>query len=334
MNDTLLEVTDLAVHFPLPKPHPWAPHRVVRAVDGVSFKVTRGRTFGIVGESGSGKTTTAQAVMGLQHKARGTVHFEGDDLDRLTPAERRTRRRGYQMIFQDPYASLNPRLRVDELVREPLDLMQIGTAAERGARVTETLEAVGLRPDQHGLLPHQFSGGQRQRIGIARALASRPALVICDEPVSALDVAIQAQILNLLARLQAERDLTYLFISHDLHVVRYLCDDIAVMVLGQIVEQTQADRIFEAPLHPYTWALVSAVPGGDPTQRVVLLGDPPSPTATLPGCRFAGRCPFTEDRCRTEAPVLRAMPGERRVACHLVDDAGRGPHHRRHGLDN
>lgn len=328
MSEPLLEVTDLAVHFPLPRPHPWAPRQVVRAVDGVSFKVTRGRTFGIVGESGSGKTTTAQAVMGLQHKARGTVRFEGEDLDRLTPAERRRRRSSYQMIFQDPYASLNPRLSVEELVREPLDLMQIGTDAGRTMRVTEMLGAVGLRPDQHRLHPHQFSGGQRQRIGIARALASRPALVVCDEPVSALDVAIQAQILNLLARLQEDLDLTYLFISHDLHVVRYLCEDIAVMYLGQIVEQTQADRIFEAPLHPYTWALVSAVPGGDPAHRVVLRGDPPSPIASLPGCRFAARCPYAENRCRTEVPLLRAMPGERQVACHLVDAAGRGPQHR------
>lgn len=332
VDDTLLEVDDLAVHFPLPPPRPFARAATVRAVDGVSFRIRRGRTFGIVGESGSGKTTTAQAVMGLVGKTRGTVRFDGREREGLPAAEQRRYRRGYQMIFQDPFSSLNPRLRVDQLVREPLDLMEVGDPSERAERAARMLDAVGLRADQHQLFPHQFSGGQRQRISIARALASNPQLVVCDEPVSALDVAIQAQILNLLARLQDELSLTYLFISHDLHVVRYLCDDIAVMYLGRIVEQTRADTILHAPLHPYTWALVSAIPGralqaGGPG-RVVLRGDPPSPTRVPEGCRFAARCPFAEERCRTSEPALRDMPGERRVACHLVTDDGVGPQHR------
>ncbi len=326
-NDVLLEVDDLSVHFSLPRKHLFAKPQVVRAVDGVSFQVSRGRTFGIVGESGSGKTTTAQAVMGLVAKTGGSVVFDGADRSRLSAAEQRVHRRGYQMIFQDPYASLNPRLRVDELVREPLDLMQIGAPAERRERVASMLEAVGLRKDQHRLFPHQFSGGQRQRISIARALASSPKLVVCDEPVSALDVAIQAQILNLLARLQNELQLTYLFISHDLHVVRYLCDDIAVMYLGRIVEQTRADAVFDSPLHPYTWALVSAIPGGKASKRIMLKGDPPSPTQLPVGCRFAGRCPFAEPLCRETEPELRSMPGGRFVACHLVDADGVAPQH-------
>ena len=330
-DDTLLEVDDLAVHFALPRARPFAPVETVRAVDGVSFRIQRGRTFGIVGESGSGKTTTAQAVMGLVRKTRGTVVFDGAVRERLSPAEQRRHRRGYQMIFQDPFSSLNPRLRVDQLVREPLDLMGIGVPAERTERVAEILNAVGLRTDQHQLFPHQFSGGQRQRISIARALASNPKLVVCDEPVSALDVAIQAQILNLLARLQDELQLTYLFISHDLHVVRYLCDDIAVMYLGRIVEQTRAEAIFDSPLHPYTWSLVSAIPGNahltGGRAPAVLRGDPPSPTRLPPGCRFAGRCPFAEPLCHVSEPQLRAMPGDRLVACHRVDDHGVGPQH-------
>ncbi|CAN5280533.1 dipeptide ABC transporter ATP-binding protein [soil metagenome] len=330
-SDTLLEVDNLAVHFPLPRRHAFARGDTVRAVDGVSFRIVRGRTFGIVGESGSGKTTTAQALMGLVGKTAGSVRFEGVARDTLPAAAQRAHRRDYQMIFQDPFSSLNPRLRVDELVREPLDLMEIGAPSERNARVAAMLDAVGLRPDQHRLFPHQFSGGQRQRISIARALASSPKLVVCDEPVSALDVAIQAQILNLLARLQDELQLTYLFISHDLHVVRYLCDDIAVMYLGRIVEQTRADAIFDTPLHPYTWALVSAIPGAAQAvggrSRVVLRGDPPSPTQRLSGCRFAARCPFAEARCRAEEPLLRPVSGGRAVACHRVDDQGIGPQH-------
>jgi peptide/nickel transport system ATP-binding protein len=327
-DDVLLDVDDLRVHFPLPRQRPFAKPAIVRAVDGASFRVRRGRTFGIVGESGSGKTTTAQAVMGLVARTGGSIVFDGVDRSRLSAAEQRLHRRGYQMIFQDPFSSLNPRLRVEQLVREPLDLMEVGSPAQRAERVASMLDAVGLRADQRRLFAHQFSGGQRQRIAIARALASSPKLVVCDEPVSALDVAIQAQILNLLARLQDELRLTYLFISHDLQVVRYLCDDIAVMYSGRIVEQTRADIVFDAPLHPYTQALVSAIPGAGASKRITLGGEPPSPTQLPPGCRFASRCPFAEPRCRDAEPPLRDMPGGRSVACHLVDDDGVGPQSR------
>jgi peptide/nickel transport system ATP-binding protein len=236
-----------------------------------------------------------------------------------------------QMIFQDPYSSLNPRMRAGAIVNEPMQRMQIGTGPERAERVRALFGQVGLRPDQVELFPHQFSGGQRQRIGIARALATRPELVVCDEPVSALDVAIQAQILNLLGSLQKEHGLTYLFISHDLGVVQYLCDEVAVMYLGRIAEYASREALFEDPLHPYTWALLSAVPrmgrrrrGG--IGRLKIEGDPPSPINPPPGCRFSARCPFVQPRCRIEEPLLREVHAGHRVACHLVGDDGSAPH--------
>ncbi|MBL8571133.1 MAG: ATP-binding cassette domain-containing protein [Phreatobacter sp.] len=325
----LLRVSDLKVHFPLPRPHPFAPQRTVHAVDGVSFALPRRTTFGIVGESGSGKTTTALAVMQLITATSGSIELDGTDLTTLSGEPLRRARRRFQMIFQDPYSSLNPRTRVGDIVREPLDLMDVGAPAERADRVTELFRRVGLRPEQLALFPHQFSGGQRQRVGIARALASRPDLIVCDEPVSALDVAIQAQTLNLLVELQRDFGLSYLFISHDLRVVQYLCDQIAVMYLGRIVELTDRNSLFAQPLHPYTWALLSAVPGAssERRQRVRLQGDPPSPIMLPRGCRFAGRCPFAEDRCRREEPQLRQVAGGRSVACHLVTDSGDAPHH-------
>jgi peptide/nickel transport system ATP-binding protein len=325
----LLNVKDLKVHFPLPRRHPFAEAAQVHAVDGVSFEIRRRRTFGIVGESGSGKTTTALAVMQLIKATSGLVEFDGTNLTELTGAALRQARRRFQIIFQDPYSSLNPRMTAGAIVREPLELMRVGTPAERAEHVAELFRRVGLRPEQLALFPHQFSGGQRQRIGIARALASRPDLIVCDEPVSALDVAIQAQTLNLLVELQREFGLSYLFISHDLRVVQYLCDDIAVMYLGRIVELTDRANLFRRPLHPYTWALLSAVPGagGRRRERVRLEGDPPSPIKLPPGCRFSGRCPFAEERCRREEPPLRAVAGGQKVACHLVGDDGVGPHH-------
>jgi len=334
MSQPLLEVEDLRVHFPLRKQSVFAAPQTVRAVDGVSFSVRRGSTFGIVGESGSGKTTTALAVMRLLDITDGKVNLAGEAFSELQGEQLRSARRKVQMIFQDPYSSLNPRMRAGAIVREPMQRMGIGSDAERTHRVRSLFEQVGLRPDQVHLFPHQFSGGQRQRIGIARALATKPELVVCDEPVSALDVAIQAQILNLLGALQSQFGLTYLFISHDLGVVQYLCDEVAVMYLGRIVEYSTREALFEDPLHPYTWALLSAVPrmgrrrkGGEEgrTARMRLEGDPPSPINPPPGCRFSSRCPFAEARCRAEEPALREIRPGQRVACHLVRDDGTAP---------
>jgi peptide/nickel transport system ATP-binding protein len=324
MNETLLSVRDLKVHFPRAGAGWFRPPEVVKAVDGVSFDVKRGTTLAIVGESGSGKTTTALSVMRLAPITSGSIRLGDTALDALEGEPLRQARRRVQIVFQDPFSSLNPRQRAGDAVRAPLDLMNIGTPAERDARVAELFAAVGLRPEQRHLFPHQFSGGQRQRINIARALATNPELVVCDEPVSALDVAIRAQILNLLARLQRELGLTYLFISHDMAVVEHLCDEIAVMYLGQIVERAPRRAFFTQPLHPYSVALMSAVPtvkGGRTraAQRIRLVGDPPSPIAPPAGCRFAGRCPMAEPACAAELPPLReVMPGHW-VRCRRID---------------
>lgn len=324
---TLLEVRDLKVHFPVGGGLIGRAKAWVRAVDGISFEVRRGRTFGIVGESGSGKSTTALAVMRLVPHTAGSIVLDGQDIGSADGEALRRARRRFQMVFQDPYASLNPRKRAGDTVREALDLMQARDPASRPARVAELFAQTGLRPEQQMLFPHQFSGGQRQRIVLARALAANPDLVVCDEPVSALDVAIQAQILNLMQRLQRDLGLTYLFISHDLGVIRHMCDDVAVMYLGLIVEQASREALFARPLHPYTLALWSAAPSFDPKARarggrIRLQGDPPSPIDVPPGCRFAGRCPFAEDRCRTEVPALREVLPGHRVACHRVTDDG------------
>ena len=325
----ILDVRDLKVHFPLARRLFGARH-IVHAVDGISFDVQAGKTLGIVGESGSGKTTAALAVMRLADITAGEVRLQGQDISSLTGQALRKVRRRVQMTFQDPYSSLDPRTRASALVREPLDLMEVGTASDRDSRVKELFAQVGLRPDQMGLFPHQFSGGQRQRLGIARALATKPDLIVCDEPVSALDLAIQAQILNLLMRLQAENGLSYLFISHDLGVVQYVCNEIAVMYLGQIVERAPCDTLFANPLHPYTWALISAVPRlgrrRRGAERIRISGDPPSPIDPPKGCRFAGRCPFVVERCLSELPELRTLASGHAVRCHLVDQDGSVPH--------
>ena len=331
--DNLLEVRGLKVHFRLPRRNVLTPGGTVHAVDGVSFTVRRGSTFGIVGESGSGKTTAALAAMRLAPVTAGSIKLDGVEMTTLRGEALRRMRRKIQIVFQDPYSSLNPRTRAGAIVREPMDLMEVGEPGERGARVSELFRRVGLRPEQAALFPHQFSGGQRQRIGVARALATRPELIVCDEPVSALDVAIQAQILNLLRELQESFGLTYLFISHDLGVMQYICDDVAVMYLGEIVEQADRISLFTLPLHPYTWALISAVPsagrrrpGGGAAARVRLEGDPPSPIDPPPGCRFAPRCPFAVDRCRREKPPLREVRQGRLVSCHLVGEDCMPPH--------
>ena len=303
---------------------------VVHAVDGVNLNIRRGTTFGIVGESGSGKTTTALAVMRLVPITAGTIDLNGIQIHQLENDDLRQVRQHMQIIFQDPYSSLNPRVRAGAIIREPMDLMNVGEVTERDDEVKRLMSAVGLRAEQRALFPHQFSGGQRQRIGVARALASRPDLVVCDEPVSALDVAVQAQVLNLLRRLQDEFGLTYLFISHDLGVVQYMCDEIAVMYLGQVVEHADRISLFTEPLHPYTWALLSAVPSADPAirdraDRVRLLGDPPSAIDPPPGCRFASRCPFSQAICTQDTPPLRTVKDGHTVACHLVSDDGVPP---------
>ncbi|HYP85466.1 oligopeptide/dipeptide ABC transporter ATP-binding protein [Variovorax sp.] len=321
--DVLLSVQDLQVHFP--RKSSWGrPPEVVRAVDGVSFEVRRGTALAVVGESGSGKTTTALAVMRLAPITGGSVRLGDTELSRLEGEAMRLARRRLQIVFQDPFSSLNPRQRAGDAVRAPLDLMKVGTPAEREARVAQLFAQVGLRPEQRHLFPHQFSGGQRQRINIARALATQPELVVCDEPVSALDVAIRAQILNLLRQLQRDLGLTYLFISHDMAVVEHLCDEIAVMYLGQIVERAPRQAFFASPLHPYSVALMSAVPtvaGGRrrAATRIKLSGDPPSPIAPPPGCRFAGRCPAAEPACTQEMPPLREVNPGHWVRCRRVE---------------
>jgi peptide/nickel transport system ATP-binding protein len=327
--DILLELRDLKVHFPVDKALFKQP-RMLRAVDGVSLSVRRGSSVGIVGESGSGKTTLALAVMRLIDITDGSIVLDGVEMSWLTGAELRARRRHIQMVFQDPYSSLNPRARARDIVAEPLELMGVGTRAERADMVSALFRQVGLRTDQMNLFPHQFSGGQRQRIGIARAIATKPSLVVCDEPVSALDVAIQAQILNLLGDLQREYRLSYLFISHDLAVVQHLCDEVAVMYLGEIVERASRDQLFADPLHPYTWALLAAVPRMGRVRAADtapgLVGDPPSPIELPSGCRFAARCAYAKDICRSEKPRLRELADGHAVACHLVTDEGTAPH--------
>jgi len=319
---TVLEVNDLAVRFRMKRKHLFDPPSHVHAVDGVSFTVERGKTLGLVGESGSGKTTTGLAIARLVEANGGSVKIKGTEVLGLEGEALRNQRQHIQFVFQDPYSSLNPRLRAGRLVREALDRLKVGTPAERSQRVSELFGQVGLSREQERLFPHQFSGGQRQRLGIARALASHPDLLICDEPVSALDVAVQAQILNLLRRLQQDMGLTYLFISHDLGVVQHMCDEIAVMYVGQIVEQTDRVSLFQNPLHPYTKSLLASVPSADPnrqrTKQTSIMGEPPSPVDPPPGCRFASRCPLAEDRCRAETPALRPIESGHRVACHLV----------------
>jgi peptide/nickel transport system ATP-binding protein len=319
---TLLDVEGLSVRFAMPRRSLFGGRPMLHAVRDVSFSLRPGRTLGLVGESGSGKTTTAMAAIRLLEAHSGAVMFDGVDLLKLDAEAMRRHRRHLQVIFQDPYSSLNPRERVGAIVREPLDLMMPGTSrAERTERVGELFGLVGLRPDQMALFPHQFSGGQRQRVSIARALATNPRLVVCDEPVSALDVAIQAQILNLLRRLQDEYGLSYLFISHDLGVVQFICDDIAVMYLGQIVEYSDRPSLFSRPRHPYTAALLAAAPSlarrksAGYVREGAVKGDPPSPLNIPPGCAFASRCPRVQPKCLKERPLL-VRDGGGSVACH------------------
>jgi peptide/nickel transport system ATP-binding protein len=310
-----LEVDGLVKHFPLRRGD-----AVVRAVDGVSLTIAPGETLGLVGESGSGKTTVARCVVGLTEPSGGDIRIAGRDMSRAGAAERRRIRRQVQMVFQDPYSSLDPRMVASEIVVEPLTCHGIGTRRERRERVAALFAAVGLRQDDLGKHPHQFSGGQRQRLGVARALALDPALVVCDEPVSALDVSVQAQVINLLMDIQEQRGLAYLFVAHDLAVVEQISHRVAVMYLGRIVETADRDSLFAAPRHPYTEALLDAVPRADPdAPRAArrLAGEMPSAVSPPSGCVFHTRCPLATERCRAETPVLREVAPSHRVACHL-----------------
>ena len=297
---------------------------VVKAVDDVSFTIYKGETLGMVGESGCGKTTCGRTAMGLYPKTDGQVLFDGVDVHQLRGAEKLRFARRAQIIFQDPYASLNPRMTVADIIAEGIDIHGLAKSrAERTERVYELLDMVGLNKEHANRFAHEFSGGQRQRIGIARAFAVRPEFIMCDEPISALDVSIQAQIVNLLVKLQREMGMTYLFIAHDLAMVKHISDRIAVMYLGTIVELTASARLYEKPLHPYTQALLSAIPIPDPEverqrRRIELDGDIPSPIDPPPGCRFAGRCSRACERCRQESPALREVEPGHFVACHLV----------------
>ncbi|WP_270935725.1 ABC transporter ATP-binding protein [Falsiroseomonas oryzae] len=317
----LLEVAALAKHYPVKQGLLGRTQGLVRAVDGVSFAIARGETLALVGESGCGKSTTARLVLRLIEPTAGTIRFDGVEV--AGAAELRALRRRVQVVFQDPYASLNPRLRVGETIAEPMEVHGIGDAASRTARVQELLGLVGLAPFHAQRYPHEFSGGQRQRIGIARALSVQPELVVCDEPVSALDVSIQAQVVNLLKDLQARFGLSYLFIAHDLAVVRHMADRVAVMYLGQIVETAPKRTLFAAPRHPYTRALLSAIPHPDPGRRgrvAHLGGDVPSPMNPPSGCRFHTRCPHAQDVCREQPPPLREIAPGHASACHFAED--------------
>ena len=321
MNDPLVRVEGLIKHFDSRgRLLSIGPRQVIHAVDGVSFTIHEGETFGLVGESGCGKSTTARLLLRLIEPTAGQVYFEGTEVTALQPAQVRNLRQSMQIVFQDPYSSLNPRLRIREIVGEPLKAFGIARGAELDQRVQRLLEEVGLSAAYAMRYPHEFSGGQRQRIGVARALALRPKLVICDEPLSALDVSIQAQIIRLLAELQSKLHLTYLFITHDLRVVRLICSRVAVMYLGKMAELGDAAEIFAAPLHPYTQVLFSAIPSIDPEarrKRPPVRGDVPSAAKPPPGCRFHPRCPAVMDVCRSVEPEWRELSPGHFCACHL-----------------
>jgi oligopeptide transport system ATP-binding protein len=321
----MLSATDLRVVFRRRgRGGPFARGRELIAVDGVSLDIAKGEAVGLVGESGCGKSTLGRALLQLVRPASGSVRVDGVDLCTLDDAQLMPYRRRMQMVFQDPFSSLNPRLTVGQAVAEPLTVHRVVPPGEVPARVAEVFELVGLSPNTMNRYPHEFSGGQRQRVGIARALAARPDLLVCDEPVSSLDVSIQAQIVNLFEDLRASFGLAYLFVSHDLAVVRHLSDRIAVMYLGRVVELAPKRALFDAPLHPYTRLLMDAVPTTDRAQEkrrapVIVQGEVPSPLAPPAGCRFHPRCPQASARCREQSPTLAARPGERWVACHLYD---------------
>jgi oligopeptide/dipeptide ABC transporter ATP-binding protein len=318
----LLEVGHVTKHYPMRGGVFGRARGEVHAVDDVSFAIAEGETLGLVGESGCGKSTIGKTVLRLVEPTAGTIEWRGQRIDALHGSAMRPYRREMQAVFQDPYASLNPRMRAADIVAEPIRNFEDASAAEIRDRVVSLFERVGLRPDQMPRYPYEFSGGQRQRLGIARALAPRPKLIVCDEPVSALDVSVQAQVINLLVDLQREFDLSYLFVAHDLAVVEHISHRVAVMYLGRIVELAATRALFRTPQHPYTEALLSAVPVPDPTvqrKRIILAGDVPSPVDLPTGCRFHTRCPYAFDRCRVEEPLLKEVLPGHFAACHLRD---------------
>lgn len=323
-NDALIHIDDLVMHFPIYRGVVRRQVGAVHAVDGISFDIKKGETLGLVGESGCGKSTTGRAILQLYRPTSGQVIFDGVDLIALKGEDLRKMRRKMQMIFQDPYASLNPRMTVADIVGEPLMVHNVANAREIKERVDHLLELVKLNPSFADRYPHEFSGGQRQRIGVARALALQPSFIICDEPISALDVSIQAQVVNLLEELQEQFNLTYLFIAHDLSMVRHISNRVAVMYLGIIAEIADRDELYMNPLHPYTQALLSAVPIPDPVadakrQRVILEGDVPSPVNPPSGCRFRTRCPIADTICAEERPAFRELKPDHFVACHFAE---------------
>ncbi|ASK62331.1 peptide ABC transporter substrate-binding protein [Virgibacillus phasianinus] len=321
MAKPLVEVKDLKKHFPVQKGWFEKNKSAIQAVNGVSFTIEEGETFGLVGESGCGKSTTGRMIMNLLSPSSGNIYFDGQEISSLSDTNLRNVRKNFQMVFQDPYASLNPRMKVKEIISEPLTIHKY-EKVQKEKRVNELLDIVGLNKNYADRYPHEFSGGQRQRIGVARALALNPKLIIADEPVSALDVSIQSQILNLLQDLQEELGLTYLFISHDLSVMEHISDRVGVMYLGELVELAGKDMIYDHPKHPYTQALLSSIPIPDPTvkrERIILKGDIPSPANPPSGCRFHTRCPYAMEKCMTEKPRLKRVADGQLVACHLYD---------------
>ncbi|WMJ81096.1 ABC transporter ATP-binding protein [Clostridium sp. MB40-C1] len=314
-----IQVKNLKKYFKVGK------NAVLKAVDDVSFNIRKGETLGLVGESGCGKTTCGRTVLGLYEATEGEVLFEGVDIHSLKGKDKKEFTKNAQIIFQDPYASLNPRMTVGDIISEGIDIHGIYTGEERTNKIYELLELVGLNREHASRFPHEFSGGQRQRIGIARALAVEPKFIVCDEPISALDVSIQAQVVNLLIKLQEEFGLTYLFIAHDLSMVKHISDRVGVMYLGTMVELTSSGKLYDKPLHPYTQALLSAIPVPDPEvektrQRIMLEGEVPSPINPKPGCRFAARCKYVKDICHEQRPELKEIEKDHFVACHLFDE--------------
>ncbi|WP_172380035.1 ABC transporter ATP-binding protein [Vibrio sp. Vb339] len=322
MSETLLEVNDLQKQFVVGKSFFKSNRAVCKAVDKVSFTIDKGKTLGLVGESGCGKSTLGRCILRLIEPTHGQVKLEGQDITTLNVKELKALRKDVQMIFQDPFASLSPRMTIHQILREPLDIHKIGTVAERETKIAEVMQIVGLRPEVLNRYPHEFSGGQRQRIGIARALVLEPKFIVADEPVSALDVSVQAQVLNLIAELQEKHRISFLFIAHDLAVVQHICDEVGVMYLGRLIEKAPAEQLYSNPKHPYTQALLSAIPVPDPTHKsmaISLEGDVPSALSPPSGCTFRTRCPKATEHCAQEIPVA-SCDGEHMVRCHLYTD--------------